>query len=110
METGVESVIGVFETKSMEHNSNLSTYLTAEQYKDTGLFVDFLGWFQHGSEVFLAMEYVLLGDLETNVKALSAPLPQVEAKDVTRQILLGLQIMHAESFAHRDLKPQVIYS
>jgi serine/threonine protein kinase len=56
------------------------------------------------------MEYVLLGDLETNVKALSAPLPQVEAKDVTRQILLGLQIMHAESFAHRDLKPQVIYS
>jgi hypothetical protein len=30
MGTGVESVIGVFETESKAHNSNLSTYLTAE--------------------------------------------------------------------------------
>lgn len=53
------------------------------------------------------MEYVPLGDLDTNVAAQSGKIPELEAKDITRQILLGLEIMHAESFAHRDLKPQV---
>lgn len=54
------------------------------------------------------MEYVPLGDLEKNVKAHSGSIPETEARDITEQILSGLEIMHAESFAHRDLKPQVI--
>ena len=53
------------------------------------------------------MEYVPLGDLERNVAALSGKIPELEARDVIQEILLGLQIVHAESFAHRDLKPQV---
>lgn len=53
------------------------------------------------------MEYIPLGDLETNVKAHSGRLAEIEARDITEQILSGLEIMHAESFAHRDLKPQV---
>lgn len=57
--------------------------------------------------MFLAMEYIPLGDLETNVKAHSGKLSEVEARDITEQILVGLEIMHAEHFAHRDLKPQV---
>lgn len=72
------------------------------------MFVDFFGWFRDGYDVFLAMEYIPLGDLETNVKAHSGRIPEIEARDITEQILLGLEIMHAESFAHRDLKPQVI--
>ncbi|KFY05657.1 hypothetical protein V492_08376 [Pseudogymnoascus sp. VKM F-4246] len=74
--------------------------------KEAGVFVDFFGWFKDGSDVFLAMEYVPLGDLETNVVAHSGKVPEVEAQDITQQILLGLEIMHAGSFAHRDLKPQ----
>ncbi|KFZ23289.1 hypothetical protein V502_02232 [Pseudogymnoascus sp. VKM F-4520 (FW-2644)] len=74
--------------------------------KEAAVFVDFFGWFKDGSDVFLAMEYVPLGDLETNVTAHSGKIPEVEARDITQQILLGLEIMHAESFAHRDLKPQ----
>ncbi|KFY30171.1 hypothetical protein V494_08235 [Pseudogymnoascus sp. VKM F-4513 (FW-928)] len=74
--------------------------------KEAAVFVDFFGWFKDGSDVFLAMEYVPLGDLETNVVAHSGKVPEVEARDITQQILLGLEIMHAESFAHRDLKPQ----
>lgn len=54
------------------------------------------------------MEYVPLGDLETNIKAHSGKVPEIEARDITEQILSGLEIMHAECFAHRDLKPQVI--
>jgi serine/threonine protein kinase len=72
------------------------------------VFVDFFGWFKDGSNVFLAMEYVPLGDLEKNVKAHSGKIPEVEARDIAEQVLLGLEIMHAESFAHRDLKPQVM--
>jgi serine/threonine protein kinase len=71
------------------------------------VFVEFLGWFKDGSDIFLAMEYVPLGDLEKNVVARSGKISEMEARDITEQILLGLKIMHAESFAHRDLKPQV---
>jgi len=53
------------------------------------------------------MEYVQLGDLERNVAAHSGKIPEIEARDIAEQVLSGLEIMHAESFAHRDLKPQV---
>ncbi|KFY08758.1 hypothetical protein V492_05936 [Pseudogymnoascus sp. VKM F-4246] len=74
--------------------------------REAAVFVDFFGWFKDGSDVFLAMEYVPLGDLESNVMANSGKLPEVEARDIAQQILSGLEIMHTESFAHRDLKPQ----
>lgn len=54
------------------------------------------------------MEFIPLGDLETNVEVHSGRLPEFEAKEITEQMLSGLEIMHAESFAHRDLKPQNI--
>ena len=69
--------------------------------------MEFFGWFKDGSDVFLAMEYIPLGDLEKYVVARSGKIPEVEARDIAEQIMLGLEIMHAESFAHRDLKPQV---
>jgi calcium/calmodulin-dependent protein kinase I len=69
--------------------------------------VEFFGWFKDGSDIFLAMEYVPLGDLEKNVVACSGKVSEPEARDIAEQVLSALQIMHAESFAHRDLKPQV---
>ena len=68
------------------------------------MFVEFSGWFKDELSVYLAMEYFPLGDLEKNAKG---KLPEAEACEIIRQILLGLEIMHAESFAHRDLKPGV---
>lgn len=53
------------------------------------------------------MEYMPLGDLEKSVMAGSGKVPELEARDIAEQILSALQFMHAESFAHRDLKPQV---
>jgi serine/threonine protein kinase len=55
------------------------------------------------------MEYIPLGDLEHNVAKLSGRLPEAEGQIIAGQILEGLEIMHAEGFAHRDLKPQVQY-
>lgn len=34
------------------------------QSREAAVFVDFFGWFKDGSDVFIAMEYVPLGDLE----------------------------------------------
>jgi calcium/calmodulin-dependent protein kinase I len=76
------------------------------QFKEAAVFVEFFGWFKDGSNVFLAMEYVQLGDLEKNVVALGGKIPELEARDIAEQILSGLEIMHGGSFAHRDLKPQ----
>jgi calcium/calmodulin-dependent protein kinase I len=54
------------------------------------------------------MEYVRLGDLEKNIAGNSGGIPENECRDIAEQILSGLKIMHAESFAHRNLKPQVL--
>jgi serine/threonine protein kinase len=66
------------------------------------------------------MEYIPLGDLENNLQELEQSrrtrrltdahpggVLSEEVKDITTQILKGVRIMHAEGFAHRDLKPQV---
>jgi serine/threonine protein kinase len=67
------------------------------------------------------MEYIPFGDLENNLQELEQSrrtgrltdahiggvLSKEEVKDITTQILEGVKIMHAEGFAHRDLKPQV---
>lgn len=85
------------------------------------MFVQFLGWFQTENAIYLAMEYIPLGDLENNLQELEQSrrtgrltdahtggiLSEEEVKDITTQILEGVKIMHAEGFAHRDLKPQV---
>jgi serine/threonine protein kinase len=50
------------------------------------------------------MEYFELGDLQRH---LVQPLPESDGRHITRQILEGLQYMHANDFVHRDLKPSV---
>lgn len=50
------------------------------------------------------MEYAPLGDLEGHLRS---PLPEVEVREITRQVLKGLDFMHSSRFAHRDLKPNV---
>lgn len=77
------------------------------KYKEAAVFVDFLGWFEDADSVYLAMEYIPLGDLEHNVPSRSGQLAGSEIRLITSQILEGLKIMHSESFVHRDLKPKV---
>ena len=50
------------------------------------------------------MEYIRLGDLHYNLKS---PLPEIEARDITLQILQGLDFMYKNQYAYRDLKPGV---
>lgn len=77
------------------------------KYKEAAVFVEFFGWFEDPESVYLAMEYVPLGDLEHNVAAMGGRLVESDVRDITVQILEGLKIMHLERFVHRDLKPKV---
>lgn len=50
------------------------------------------------------MEYLPRGDLS---RYLENRLPEAEASLVILQVLEGLDFMHRNKFAHRDLKPNV---
>lgn len=50
------------------------------------------------------MEYFENGDLARHIPTIST---EDEVRQITTDLLDGLRIMHAEGFAHRDLKPQV---
>lgn len=50
------------------------------------------------------MEYFALGDLQSHLED-SGPFKEPDAKFISKQVLRGLEFMHAEDFVHRDLKP-----
>src|SRR5271167_3669757 len=50
------------------------------------------------------MEYFPCGDLG---RYITAGFTEGDTKIITTQLLEGLEIMHANDFAHRDLKPEV---
>ena len=52
------------------------------------------------------MEYLELGDLLDYMED-RPRLPESEAQEIAFQILEGLEMMHRNEFAHRDLKPKV---
>ncbi|OOQ87235.1 hypothetical protein PEBR_18173 [Penicillium brasilianum] len=52
------------------------------------------------------MEYLEKGDLLEYLDHSRSPLSENETKEITFQILEGLDMMHQTKFAHRDLKPQ----
>lgn len=69
------------------------------------LFVEFYGWYEDKSYIYIAMEYIEYGDLSGYIQDSKA---KSEAKTITRQVLEGLEILHEKGICHRDLKPQVL--
>jgi serine/threonine protein kinase len=62
------------------------------------------GWFENTESLFIAMEYLPLGDLGNYMTQLFR---ENEAQQIAFQLLEGLDFMHSNGFVHRDLKPQV---
>ncbi|KAJ0415354.1 kinase-like domain-containing protein [Aspergillus carlsbadensis] len=75
------------------------------KYDQIGCFVKSYGWYQTAESLFIAMEYLELGDLQTYLlRDEQPPLPECEAQDIVYQMLYGLREMHENNFVHRDLK------
>ncbi|KAF5557325.1 CAMK kinase [Fusarium phyllophilum] len=68
-------------------------------------FVKSLGWYSSPTKLYIAMEYLSAGDLYTYVRERHV-LTEGECRQVICQVLSGISLMHAEGFAHRDIKPQ----
>ena len=69
-------------------------------------FVQFYGWYESLKDIYLAMEYFPLGDLE---RYMDRQLSKFQIKVIILQLLQGLCIMHQNKFTHRDLKPKNIF-
>jgi Protein kinase domain len=93
--------------RSYERELKALLEFSKPKYKESAVFVEFLGWFEDLESVYLAMEYLPLGDLEDNVLAVGGSIKETEVREIAVQVLEGLRIMHLENFAHRDLKPKV---
>ncbi|KAL9609551.1 MAG: hypothetical protein Q9167_005682 [Letrouitia subvulpina] len=69
--------------------------------------VKFYGWYENDRQIFLAMEYFALGDLADHIA--TADISEHDTKQISIDILEGLDIMHSKGFTHRDLKPRNIF-
>ncbi|KAJ6076300.1 hypothetical protein N7499_008281 [Penicillium canescens] len=87
--------IGIFGTVWLE-----------ECQKYDGCFVKSSGWFENTKSLFIAMEYLPLGDLGNYMTQLFR---ENETQQIAFQLLEGLDFMHSNGFVHRDLKPQNIF-
>ena len=66
--------------------------------------MQFLGWFENSENLYIAMKYLEKGDLR---QYLSESVSVPTAKLLARQLLEGLDVMHRNGIAHRDIKPEV---
>ena len=65
-----------------------------------------LGWYTTDTSLCIALEYFPLGDLQKHMYS-SGPMAHSDVRDISFQIMEGLDYMHREGFAHRDVKPSV---
>lgn len=72
-------------------------------------FVQSFGWYEGSGFLSMAMEYCPLGDLQQFLIERTR-LPESDTREIVCQVVKGLQFMHDEGFAHRDLKPGVCMS
>ncbi|KAJ5218020.1 uncharacterized protein N7498_000119 [Penicillium cinerascens] len=93
-------------SKGIDYYEELEAVAKFSQKKYEGLFVEFIGWYENDISVFIVMEYMEHGDLDSH---LQKPLPKNEAREITLQIAEGLELLHESGFAHRDLKPANIF-
>jgi serine/threonine protein kinase len=61
--------------------------LTSDQYRS--YFVQCLGWYEDTESLYITMEYLSLGDLQTYLVD-RGPVPPSEARYVARQVVLGI--------------------
>lgn len=68
--------------------------------------MQFFGWFEDNKFIYFAMEYAENGNLYELLE--KGNILERDMKVIAKQLLAGLQVMHENSFCHRDIKPEVV--
>ncbi|CAG9984320.1 unnamed protein product [Clonostachys byssicola] len=89
-------------SSEIDYNRELEAIAKFSHKKYVHCFVQSFGWYESEEAIFIAMEYLEHGDLQSH---LVRPFPEDEVRDIVFQLLEGLSFMHENGFAHRDLKP-----
>lgn len=89
----------------LDYSRELEAIIKFSHPKYAHCFVTSNGWFELGDSILISMEYLALGDLEAHI---AHPLAEIEARQISSQVLEGLGYMHENGFVHRDLKPKNI--
>ncbi|KAG0638131.1 kinase-like domain-containing protein [Tuber brumale] len=75
--------------------------------KQNELFVKFIKYTEDEHHIYIAMEYLPLGDMSKSFGDYKWGEHDVHV--VMEQLLMGVAIMHKEGIAHRDLKPENLF-
>ncbi|EGU84762.1 hypothetical protein FOXB_04726 [Fusarium oxysporum f. sp. conglutinans Fo5176] len=89
---------------AMSYSRELEAVAKFSQKKFMTYFVKSFGWYRGPEDLFISLEYFPLGDLQSYMNQ-TPLLPEDDVRQIARQILYALSILHEEGFAHRDLKP-----
>ncbi|KAJ5365917.1 hypothetical protein N7517_008803 [Penicillium concentricum] len=92
--------------RGFDYSCELEAITKFSQPRYERCFVKSLGWYDSPEYLLIAMEYLELGDLGVYLHR-RPPLPEGQAQEIAYQILDGLNMMHYNGFAHRDLNPTV---
>ncbi|PWW77817.1 kinase-like protein [Tuber magnatum] len=76
--------------------------------KQNELFVKFIKHTEDSHNVYIAMEYLTLGDMSKTF-ADGYKWGEDDVHVVMEQLLMGVAVMHKEGIAHRDLKPENVF-
>lgn len=66
-----------------------------------------LGWYEGSESVYIAMEYLELGDLHQRIQ--QTRVSEMEVKVIMRQLFGAVLWLHDRDIAHCDWKPKVCY-
>ncbi|KAF7512426.1 hypothetical protein GJ744_001361 [Endocarpon pusillum] len=89
---------------SLDFNRELEAIAKFSNDRYKRWFVKSFGWFEDPTSIFITMEYCRHGDLHHYLKR-KCLVPAGEVQQLAYQMLEGLDQMHQNDFAHRDLKP-----
>ncbi|KAJ3456914.1 hypothetical protein MRS44_014055 [Fusarium solani] len=91
--------------QELDYARELEAIMKFSHSKYNHCFVSSQGWYELEDSIFITMEFFELRDLQQYI---AAPLPESKAKQITDQVLEGLEFMHNNGFIHRDLKPTFV--
>ncbi|KAL3446883.1 kinase-like domain-containing protein [Aspergillus insuetus] len=87
----------------LDYNRELEAIAKFSHRKYERCFVKSFGWYKSDEHLFIAMEYLELGDFQSYLQN-NPKLPEIEVREIIFQVLDGLNLMHDNEFTHRDLK------